>query len=292
MPALFTSVSMRPHAAITPSTMRAMLALSVTSMRNASAAPPSSTIASATRCASPMLMSHTATFAPSRANLTAVASPMPDAEPVMIATFPGKRMKPLPGRGGCAAALLCDRRQRRDRAAKPSQYNDFLCVAQDRPGVVAPGCADPDKPVKSGCWRISAVGAVAAPAGRHRTGCCATTRVTSTPVRSGGVPMLDDELQRLLAVVPVDLHAEHRVDARWKLARRAERDGAEALVAAPQHELRMRVGDHAAREHVEDVVERRRRESLSPDRLAQASRERGRKLAGGERAVAFDDAVE
>ena len=87
MPALFTSVSMRPHAAITPSTMRAMLALSVTSMWNASAVPPLSTIAFATRSASPTLMSQTATFAPSRANLIAVASPMPEAEPVMIATL-------------------------------------------------------------------------------------------------------------------------------------------------------------------------------------------------------------
>ena len=46
----------------------------------------------ATRSASARLMSQTATFAPSMANLMAVASPMPEAEPVMIATLSLKRM--------------------------------------------------------------------------------------------------------------------------------------------------------------------------------------------------------
>ena len=41
-------------------------------------------------------MSQTATFAPSRANFTAVACPMPEPAPVMIATLSINRIVVLP----------------------------------------------------------------------------------------------------------------------------------------------------------------------------------------------------
>ena len=96
MPALLISVSMRCHANITPSTMRAILALSVTSTWNPSASPPLLRTSASVSATEVILMSHTATLAPSLANFTAVARPMPCPPPVMMATLPGNRPYSFP----------------------------------------------------------------------------------------------------------------------------------------------------------------------------------------------------
>ena len=92
MPALLTSVSMRPHLAMTPLTICAMLSLSVTSTRQPAASPPAASTALTVSSTEVMLMSQTATLAPSAANLRAVARPMPWPAPVMIETLWAKRM--------------------------------------------------------------------------------------------------------------------------------------------------------------------------------------------------------
>jgi hypothetical protein len=64
--------------------MRAMLSLSVTSMTKPADSPPSSSIFATVSWIVASLMSQTATLAPSWANLTAVAWPMPWPAPVKI----------------------------------------------------------------------------------------------------------------------------------------------------------------------------------------------------------------
>ena len=82
IPALLTRMSRRPKAAMTSSTTSRQRASSVTSCPSVrSASGPS-----AFRPAS--LRSLAATLAPSAWNRAAVARPMPDAAPVMSATFP------------------------------------------------------------------------------------------------------------------------------------------------------------------------------------------------------------
>src|SRR6185436_10681903 len=77
---------------MTPFTMTAMLALSTTFTTNPTASPPVPAI-SATTASTPLRSrSHTTTLAPSRANLSAVAWPIPRAEPVIMHTLSFSRI--------------------------------------------------------------------------------------------------------------------------------------------------------------------------------------------------------
>ena len=67
--------------------MAAMLALSVTLSVNPTAWPPEAVICATTSSTALRSISHTTTLAPSAANFSAVACPIPRAEPVMIATL-------------------------------------------------------------------------------------------------------------------------------------------------------------------------------------------------------------
>ena len=63
-----------------------------TSQGRYEASPPAASIASTVSCPAESLISVTATVAPSRANIRLVSHPMPDATPLMIATFPESRI--------------------------------------------------------------------------------------------------------------------------------------------------------------------------------------------------------
>src|SRR5882762_9536840 len=80
-------------------------------------------------------MSHTATFAPSAANLTAVECPMPRAPPVITATFPASIM-----RVDCAA-LVCDEAIHQAGAARGFQVVLAAAARAMRgvPGLHVPG---------------------------------------------------------------------------------------------------------------------------------------------------------
>ena len=91
IPALLTSVSIRPHAAITPSTIRAMLPLlGHVDVERARGATRSVMTGHSLRVGEVDVADRD--LSASMANLMAVASPMPEAEPVMIATLSLKRM--------------------------------------------------------------------------------------------------------------------------------------------------------------------------------------------------------
>ena len=93
-PALFTSTSSLPNCRVVSATTAAQLSSSVTSSRANRAAAP---IASATCLPSCSITSAMTTLAPSRANIRAVAAPMPDAAPDIMATLPASLMvAPLP----------------------------------------------------------------------------------------------------------------------------------------------------------------------------------------------------
>ncbi len=89
MPALFTSTSMRPHLARIVCTSLSMSPRRVTSASMAIQSPPSAVISrSAFSSVSRSCTAVIATRAPSRANLSATARPMPRLPPVTIATCP------------------------------------------------------------------------------------------------------------------------------------------------------------------------------------------------------------
>src|SRR5437762_1008380 len=79
-------------------------------------------------------MSHTATFAPSAANLTAVECPMPRAPPVMMATFPASIMSVV-------RASVCD--EAIDQAGAARGFQVVLAAASRAmrgvPGLHVPG---------------------------------------------------------------------------------------------------------------------------------------------------------
>src|SRR5260221_3841596 len=87
MLALLTSTSMRPYLSVTPFTMAAMLALSVTLTVKPIAWPPWPAISATTWSTALRSRSQTTTLAPSAANFNAVAWPIPRAEPVIMATL-------------------------------------------------------------------------------------------------------------------------------------------------------------------------------------------------------------
>ena len=89
--ALLWRTSRRPNSRTAIATIAATWSSSLTSASMASARPPSSVMARATRSASAPRMSSTRTDAPSAAKSCAVASPMPDPPPVTIATLPSTR---------------------------------------------------------------------------------------------------------------------------------------------------------------------------------------------------------
>src|SRR5271165_5095694 len=93
-----------------------MLAVSSTSARTKAASPLARRIASATRSPPSALMSARTTLAPSRAKVRAVASPMPDAAPLISATLFASLMEGTPtpqwgtdlGSGGRSLGLFQD----------------------------------------------------------------------------------------------------------------------------------------------------------------------------------------
>src|SRR6185369_7078492 len=90
-PALFTSSSARPNRFTVSSTRRCESARLVTSPTITSASPPALLTWAATVPRSADGRSASATFAPSCANTTAVAAPMPDPAPVISATLSRSR---------------------------------------------------------------------------------------------------------------------------------------------------------------------------------------------------------
>src|SRR5215472_14260081 len=93
MPALLTSTSSLPKCLVVAATTADQLSSLVTSSgSNRAAAPmPSATCRPSCSSTSPIT-----TVAPSRANMRAVAAPMPDAAPEMMATLPASLMIVLP----------------------------------------------------------------------------------------------------------------------------------------------------------------------------------------------------
>src|SRR4029077_12508625 len=85
MPALLTSTSSLPKCRVVAATTAAQSSSLVTSSGSKRAEAP---MASATCRASCSSTSAMTTLAPSRANMRAVAAPMPDAAPEMMATLP------------------------------------------------------------------------------------------------------------------------------------------------------------------------------------------------------------
>src|ERR1700733_10800375 len=92
MPALFTRMSSRPNARIVAPTTLFQPASSVTFSAMNTALPPAALILSATALPSSSSMSAMTTLAPSLPKRLAVAAPMPEAAPVMIATLSARRM--------------------------------------------------------------------------------------------------------------------------------------------------------------------------------------------------------
>jgi hypothetical protein len=82
MPALLTTISSPPKCAATSLTTSLMLSRSATSSVQALAEPPLDAISLATARVASALISVAATLAPSLANTSAVARPMPLAAPV------------------------------------------------------------------------------------------------------------------------------------------------------------------------------------------------------------------
>src|ERR1700722_11353144 len=92
MPALFTRMSSLPYFCTVASTTAFQSASLVTSRRMNSAVPLARVMSAATCWPSSSNMSAITTLAPSFANRRAVATPIPDAAPLMIATFPSRRI--------------------------------------------------------------------------------------------------------------------------------------------------------------------------------------------------------
>ena len=92
MPALLTSTDRPPMAATASATTRTQSASSVTSWRKAKAWPGWSALIDAASASAPARSrSVTATFAPSRASMRAMAWPSPPAAPVISAVLPATR---------------------------------------------------------------------------------------------------------------------------------------------------------------------------------------------------------
>src|SRR5438132_10986102 len=101
MPALLTSTSSLPKCRVVAATTAAQLSSLVTSSGSNRAEAP---IPSATCRPSCSSTSAITTLAPSRANRRAVAAPMPDAAPDMMATLPASLMAVLPLPQWCSTA--------------------------------------------------------------------------------------------------------------------------------------------------------------------------------------------
>ena len=107
MPTLLSSTSRRPHRSTAASTIRRQSSALMTLASNTSASPPSSRIMARVSSARACTLSTKRTLAPSRANRTAAALPLPtpgplEPAPVTIATFPSSR----PLRSGIYQLLL------------------------------------------------------------------------------------------------------------------------------------------------------------------------------------------
>jgi hypothetical protein len=96
-PALLTTTSSLPNCAMAVSTQALAFASSAMSPLNATAERPWARMAATTSSTGSSARPQTTTEAPSFANLCAMASPMPVAAPVMMATLPASR--PLPAWG-------------------------------------------------------------------------------------------------------------------------------------------------------------------------------------------------
>ena len=87
-PALLKRISTVPYAAMVSSKIFWMSSTLAMSAITAIASPPAALISSTTAFALSSFLPVTTTFAPSAANLFAVSRPIPEVEPVIIATFP------------------------------------------------------------------------------------------------------------------------------------------------------------------------------------------------------------
>src|SRR6516162_6560534 len=92
MPALFTRMSTRPYAATTLVMNAWTCPRSATSTANPAALPPAALISSTRGGIAPSFLSAMIAKAPSLVTRCAIALPMPEAEPVTIATFSFKRI--------------------------------------------------------------------------------------------------------------------------------------------------------------------------------------------------------
>src|SRR6266571_899645 len=98
--ALFTRMSIRPNASTARAAIASTLARSATSVRTAIASKPCRLRSTAAPSAAMASISAITIFAPSLANPSAYALPMPCPPPVMIATFPAKRSAMLRSSSG------------------------------------------------------------------------------------------------------------------------------------------------------------------------------------------------
>src|SRR3989442_2618063 len=112
LPALLTSTPRRPSVASGACTARCTSASSVTLPGTASARPPAAVIESAISSRISLRRPVVVTLAPSRANVVAMAAPMPVPPPVTMATLSASRME-VPRSGPNGRVRLCVMLRRR-----------------------------------------------------------------------------------------------------------------------------------------------------------------------------------
>ena len=101
MPALLNAQSRRPWRSVASATSATTSSRRVTSVASHAASPPASETSLAVSASASSARSPSTTFAPSRANVSAEARPIPPAAPVITATLPSsKGVKEL---SSCAA---------------------------------------------------------------------------------------------------------------------------------------------------------------------------------------------
>src|SRR5258708_6668239 len=169
IPALFTRISSLPNAATTFVTNCSHSAGLPTSQRNALALPPFACIDCATFSARSSLMSATATVAPFSLSKWAVASPIPCAPPVTMATRFSRDIQPFPS--PCSKRSLCPR-------PKPLPRKEGGASIQAFPLPLFTG------------GRGRGIGGLTALLGRSRGGGCCHRRAWGSRPASGSVHVI------------------------------------------------------------------------------------------------------
>ena len=148
VPALLTRISMRPKASIAPATTRAQSSARLTSACIGATLPPAATICAATASSNSRPRATMTTLAPSAANITAVALPIPWVPPVTMATFPFRfNCMIFPCCRACALWLIGCLRRALDYTARRSASKP-CCISAIRSSTCSsPACTRKQGPV-------------------------------------------------------------------------------------------------------------------------------------------------